>query len=84
MPEYTVATVAAVILVVALDLWALRTRLVVTSSFWITMAINWAFQIPVDGWLTKLSAPIVLYDPDQFSGVRLFLDSPASPSRRPV
>ena len=27
------------------------------------MAIVFAFMIPVDGWLTKLSAPIVVYRP---------------------
>ncbi|GAC1314835.1 MAG: hypothetical protein NVSMB16_11590 [Acidimicrobiales bacterium] len=34
------------------------------------MAITLAFMIPVDGWLTKLSAPIVIYDRRQFSGLR--------------
>lgn len=76
MPEYTVATVLAVVVVVALDLWGLRTRLVTTSTFWISLAIMWFFQIFVDGWLTKLSSPIVLYEPDRFSGVRVFFDSP--------
>ena len=40
------------------------------------MGIMWLFQIPVDGWLTKLSSPIVRYDPEHFSGIRVFFDSP--------
>ena len=76
MPEYTVATVLAVVVVVALDLTVLRTRLVCTSTFWVSLAIMWSFQVFVDGWLTDLSSPIVRYDPDHFSGVRVFFDSP--------
>ena len=34
------------------------------------------FQILVDGWLTKLSAPIVVYDPRRFSGIRAPFDIP--------
>ena len=34
------------------------------------------FQCLVDGWLTKLSDPIVLYSPAQFSGIRFPWDIP--------
>ena len=34
------------------------------------------FQILVDGWLTKLSAPIVIYDEGHTSGVRFPFDIP--------
>lgn len=70
MPEYTVAAVAAVVLVVALELLVLRTGLFQTGTYWITMVIVFGFQIPVDGWLTKLTAPIVLYDEERTLGVR--------------
>jgi lycopene cyclase domain-containing protein len=40
------------------------------------MAIVLAFQIPVDGWLTKLSAPIVIYDDHHTSGIRFPFDIP--------
>ncbi len=40
------------------------------------MAIVFAFQIPVDGWLTKLSDPIVVYNPDEMIGVRAPWDIP--------
>ena len=34
------------------------------------------FHVLVDGWLTKLSAPIVIYDEDQITGVRIPWDIP--------
>src|SRR5687767_12528101 len=76
MPEYTIAAAVAVAAAVALDLRVLRTGLLRTTSFWITLGITWGFQVPVDGWLTKLSSPIVVYHPDRFSGARIFWDSP--------
>jgi lycopene cyclase domain-containing protein len=76
MPEYSVAAMAAVAAVVALELRLLRTGLLRQPAYWVAMAIVFAFQIPVDGWLTKLSAPIVLYDGDQVIGVRTPWDIP--------
>jgi lycopene cyclase domain-containing protein len=35
-----------------------------------------AFMIPVDGWLTKLSAPVVIYDDTHTSGIRFPFDIP--------
>ena len=40
------------------------------------MVIVAGFQIPVDGWLTKLTAPIVLYAPADISGLRIPWDIP--------
>ncbi len=34
------------------------------------------FQVPVDGWLTKLSDPIVIYSPDEMLGLRAPWDIP--------
>jgi lycopene cyclase domain-containing protein len=34
------------------------------------------FQILVDGWLTKLSDPIVVYDDRQITGIRFPFDIP--------
>jgi len=76
VPEYTLLTVLAVVLVVSLDLVVVRTRLLATLGFWLTLTIMWVFQIPVDGWLTRLDAAIVRYDERHFSGVRVFFDSP--------
>ena len=59
-----------------LELLVLRTGIFTKVVYWITMAISMAFMIPVDGWLTKLSDPIVIYYPEQFSGVRFPFDIP--------
>jgi hypothetical protein len=34
------------------------------------MLIVLAFQVPVDGWLTKLSAPVVIYASSGITGLR--------------
>ena len=76
MPEFTVLSVVAVVAVVAAELLWFRTGLFRTAQFWIAYAIVLFFECLVDGWLTKLSAPIVTYDPDQFSGWRFPFDIP--------
>ena len=48
---------ASAVMVVVLELSVLRTGLFRRSAYWIAMVIVVAFMIPVDGWLTKLSAP---------------------------
>ena len=73
---YTVPAVVAVIVVIVLELAILRTGLFHRAAYWISMVIVMGFQIPVDGWLTKLSAPIVIYDEQHTSGVRFPLDIP--------
>lgn len=76
MPEYTAAALVAAALVVALEVLVLHTGLFRKRAYWISMAIVFGFQVLVDGWLTKLSAPIVLYDDDQTTGVRWPWDIP--------
>ena len=76
MPIYPTLAVAAGIAVVALELFGLRTGLFRDRAYWISMAICFAFMIPVDGWLTKLSAPLVLYEPAMMLGVRFPWDIP--------
>lgn len=73
---YTVSALVAAAAVVALEVLWLRTGIFVRPTYWVTMAIVFTFQILVDGWLTKLSAPIVIYNPGQFSGVRFPFDIP--------
>lgn len=70
MHLYPLLAVAAAIAVVAIELCVLRTGLFATRSFWISMVIVFGFMILVDGWLTKLSAPIVVYDDHHTSGLR--------------
>jgi lycopene cyclase domain-containing protein len=73
---YTVPAVAAVAAVVAAELLVLRTGLLRRLTYWVTMVIVIAFQIPVDGWLTKLSAPVVRYAPAHITGWRFPWDIP--------
>jgi lycopene cyclase domain-containing protein len=76
VPEYTVLTLLAVVAVVAAELIYFRTGIFTTAQYWLSMAIVFAFQILVDGWLTKLSAPIVIYNPDEILGLRVPWDIP--------
>ncbi len=70
MPIYPSLAVVAAIAVVLLELLVLRTGLFRAKAYWIALAIVYGFMIPIDGWLTKLSAPIVIYNPDDVSGWR--------------
>lgn len=75
MIGYTLPSVLAVVAVCGLET-VLRTGLFRRLAYWLSMLIVLGFQIFVDGWLTKLSAPIVLYDEQHTSGVRVFFDTP--------
>jgi lycopene cyclase domain-containing protein len=76
VPEYTVLTLIAVGAVVVLELAWLRTGIFTTVQYWLAMVIVFAFQIPMDGWLTKLSDPIVIYNPVEHLGIRAPWDIP--------
>jgi lycopene cyclase domain-containing protein len=67
---YTVPAAASVVAVCAWELAVLRTGLFRKPAYWLTLVIVAGFQILVDGWLTKLSAPIVEYAPRQMTGLR--------------
>ena len=76
MPEYTVAAAVAAVAVVVAELRWLRTGLFRRPEYWVTMVVVFGFQVAVDGWLTKLSAPIVRYSPDETLGIRVPWDIP--------
>lgn len=76
MPIYPTLAVTAAVAVVLLELRVLRSGLFREPAYWISMGICYAFMIPVDGWLTKQSAPIVLYRPDDTSGIYPIWDIP--------
>lgn len=67
MPIYPALSIGAAVVVVALELAVFRTGLFRQVAYWISMAICLGFMIPVDGWLTKHSAPIVIYRPEDTS-----------------
>ncbi|MBB5957038.1 lycopene cyclase domain-containing protein [Saccharothrix tamanrassetensis] len=74
--EYLVAALVSVVLVVVLEVAVLRSGVFRLPAYWLTMAVVLAFQVPVDGWLTKLDAPIVRYAEWTISGVRIPWDIP--------
>ena len=74
--EYTWASVVACILVIAVELLWFKTGLLRKLTFYVSWAIILFFMVLVDGWLTKLSAPIVLYNEAENSGVRFPWDIP--------
>lgn len=76
MPIYPTLAVTAAVAVVVLELAVLRSGLFRDPAYWISMAICYAFMIPVDGWLTKHSAPIVIYRPSDTSGIYPIWDIP--------
>jgi len=76
VPEYTVLTLIGMVAVVLAELLWARTGIFRSLQYWLAMLIVFGFQVLVDGWLTKLSAPIVLYDRAEFSGVRFPWDIP--------
>lgn len=76
LPEYTLLTVIGVIAVVLIELFVVRSGIFRKPPYWIAMGICLGFQIPVDGYLTKLSNPIVEYNPDTMLGIRFPWDIP--------
>lgn len=57
---YTQLAVASVIVVVAIDLWLLRTRMVLRPVFWVSYAIVVFFQLITNGMFTGFG--VVRYD----------------------
>ena len=74
MPIYPALSVIAAVVVVVLELVVFRTGIFRSRAYWISMVIVFAFMIVVDGWLTKLSAPIVIYNDAETSGIRPIWD----------
>lgn len=73
---YPIATLLTMLAVVLLELLWLRTGIFRTAQYWIAMVIMFSFQVLVDGWLTKLSDPIVIYTPETMLGLRFPWDIP--------
>ncbi len=76
IPAYPGFSLLAVAVVVALELAWLRTGVFRQRAYWLAILVVFAFQVPVDGWMTKLSDPIVIYNPSVLSGVRFPFDIP--------
>ena len=76
MIGYTAPAVIAVVAVCTLEFAVLHTGIFRRSAYWLSMLIVFGFQTLVDGWLTKLRAPIVMYDDRHITGVRFPFDIP--------
>jgi lycopene cyclase domain-containing protein len=76
MPEYTALAVVSVVGTLLAERFWLRTGIFRKAQYWVAMAIVYFFHVLVDGWLTKLSAPIVIYDERQITGLRVPWDIP--------
>ena len=63
---YTQLGIVAVIVMISLDLWILRTRLVTRKIFWASYAIIVFFQLITNGMFTGFG--IVKYDGDAIIG----------------
>ena len=64
----------AAVLVVAAELLWFRSGIFRSRAYYVSMLIVFGFMVAVDGWLTKLSAPIVIYDDTQTTGIRPIWD----------
>jgi lycopene cyclase domain-containing protein len=69
-------TAIAIVAVIVLELAWFRTGIFRSAQYWVAIGITWFFQCFVDGWLTKLSDPIVIYNPAEQSGLRFPWDIP--------
>lgn len=66
---YTEIALFAVLVAILIDLFVLKTRLLLTAVFWTSYAIILPFQLITNWWLT--SRNIVMYNPDAIIGRRL-------------
>lgn len=74
MPLYPTLAVISAILVIASERWYFRSGIFRSGAYWFSMAIVYMFMIPVDGWMSKLSAPIVIFNDDHTSAWRPIWD----------
>lgn len=74
--EYTVMTVIGMLVVIGAELLVFRSGIFLHAKYWAALVICLGFQCLVDGWLTKLSDPIVIYNPDEYLGIRFPFDIP--------
>jgi lycopene cyclase domain-containing protein len=76
MPLYPLLSFVAASGVVLAEVTWLRTGLFRDRSYWIAMAVVYVFMVPIDGWMSKTSDPIVIYNPEVLSGIRFPWDIP--------
>jgi len=67
--SYTQIALVAVLIALLIDLFVLKTRLLLTALFWTSYAIILPFQLITNWWLT--SRNIVMYHADAIIGLRI-------------
>ena len=67
--SYTQIALVAVLIALLIDLFVLKTRLILTAVFWTSYAIILPFQLITNWWLT--SRNIVMYNADAIIGLRI-------------
>jgi lycopene cyclase domain-containing protein len=70
MKEYTLLAVAGVLLAVIVDMFVLRTKLILNKKFWVFWYVMFVLIFIINGYLTW--RPIVLYGEGHYLGLRLF------------
>ena len=66
---YTEIALMAIAVVIVIDLFIFKTRLLSKKTFWSGYAIIVSFQLITNWWLT--SRNIVMYDEDSIIGIRI-------------
>ncbi len=66
---YTEIALFAVLVAILIDLFVMKTRLLLTAVFWTSYAIILPFQLITNWWLT--SRNIVMYNADAIIGLRI-------------
>ena len=66
---YTEIALFAVLVAILIDVFVLKTRLLLTAVFWTSYAIILPFQLITNWWLT--SRNIVMYNADAIIGLRI-------------
>jgi hypothetical protein len=76
MLEYTFAVIISLIIIVILDMFVFKTKLILQSKWWLFLGLVIVLQTIVDNYLNGrwwLDSFIVgPYDPVQYSGIRIF------------
>ncbi len=76
IPWYPFLSVVAALVVIVVELAWARTGIFRMPAYWLAMAVVFAFMIPVDGWMSKTTDPIIIYNPEELSGLRFPWDIP--------
>ena len=74
--EYTIVAAAVPAAVIIIELTVLRTGILRRGRYWAAVALILAFQIPVDGALTRGTTPVVAYRETATSHLRIGWNTP--------